>query len=100
MFRNPPRLIGYLAPIALVAFLSAPQTLAQTRTVASANAPLSLSLTADANSITACANGGAPQVRLTANAVSPGGYPIKYKWSTTAGTISGEGAIVTWNLAG
>jgi hypothetical protein len=99
MFRNPPRLIGYLAPIALVAFLSVPQILAQTRTVA-ANAPLSLSLSADANSVSACANGGAPQVRLTANAVSPGGYPIKYKWSTTAGVINGEDAEVMWNLAG
>ena len=102
MFRNPSRLVGYLAPIALVAFLSAPSVFAQTqtRTVSAANAPLSLSLTADTNSVSACANGGAPQVRLTANAVSPGGYPIKYKWSTDAGMISGEGAVVTWNLAG
>ena len=100
MFGNPPRLIGYLAPLALVAFLSVPQSLAQTRTVAAANAPLSLSLTADANSVSACANGGAPQVRLTANAVSPGGYPIKYKWTTEAGVISGEGPVVSWNLAG
>jgi hypothetical protein len=100
MFKNPSRRIGYLAPIALVAFLSAPQVLAQTRTVAAANAPLSLSLTADANSVTACANGGAPQVQLKANAVSPGGYPIKYKWTTEAGVISGEGPVVTWNLAG
>ncbi|HJU92796.1 MAG TPA: hypothetical protein VJ656_07685 [Pyrinomonadaceae bacterium] len=100
MFRNPSRRIGYLAPIALVAFLSAPQILAQTRTVAAANAPLSLSLTADANSISACANGGAPQVQLKANAVSPGGYPIKYRWTTEAGVISGEGPVVTWNLAG
>ena len=101
MSRNQSRLIGLLAPIALVALLSAPQTLAQrTRTVAAANAPLSLSLTADANSVTACANGGAPQVKLTANAVSPGGYPIKYRWSTSDGTIMGEGPVVTWNLAG
>ena len=100
MFRNPTRRIGYLAPIALVAFLSAPQLLAQTRTVAAANAPLSLSLTADTNSVSACANGGAPQVQLKANAVSPGGYPIKYKWTTEAGVISGEGPAVTWNLAG
>ena len=100
MFRNPSRRIGYLAPIALVVFLSAPQVLAQTRTVAAVNAPLSLSLTADANSISACANGGAPQVKLTANAVSPGGYPIKYKWTTEAGVITGEGPVVTWNLAG
>lgn len=101
MPRNQFRLIGYLAPIALIAVLSASQVCAQrTRTVAAANAPLSLSLTADVNSITECANGGAPQVRLTANAVSPGGYPIKYKWSTTDGTIIGEGPVVTWNLAG
>ena len=101
MSRNPRRLIGYLAPIALVTLLSMPQALAQTtRTVSAANAPLSLSLTADANSVRACDNGGAPQVRLTANAVSPGGYPIKYKWSTEAGVISGDGATVTWNLAG
>ena len=100
MFGNPSRLIGYLALIALVTLVAVPQTLAQTRTVAAANAPLSLSLTADANSVGACDNGGAPQVRLTANAVSPGGYPIKYKWSTETGVISGEGPVVTWNLAG
>lgn len=100
MFRNPSRLVGYLAPIALVVVVFAPSVLAQTRTVAAANAPLSLSLTADANSVSACADGGAPQVKLTANAVSPGGYPIKYKWTTESGVISGEGPLVTWNLAG
>lgn len=102
MFRNQSRLIRYLAPIALVAFLSAPQILAQTqtRTVAAANAPLALSLTSDANIVRACDAGGAPTVHLTAKAVSPGGYPIKYRWTTTAGVISGEGPVVTWNLAG
>ena len=39
-------------------------------------------------------------MQLTANAVSPGGNPIKYKWTTSAGTIIGEGPVVTWNLAG
>ena len=100
MFRNQFRRIGYLAPIALVASLSAPQLSAQTRTVAAVNAPLSLTLTSDTNVISACADGGVPQVRLTAQAVSPGGYPIKYKWTTNAGTIIGEGPVVTWNLAG
>ncbi len=105
MLRNESRLIGYLsaiAPIVLVACLSALQSSAQTRTVkvATSNAPLSLSLTSDTNAVTACADNGAPQVRLTAKAVSPGGYPIKYKWSTSAGTIMGEGPVVTWNLAG
>ncbi len=100
MLRNKSRLIGYLAPIALLA-LSAPQVFAQkTKVVSAVNAPLSLSLTADSNIVTACADGGAPQVKLTANAVSPGGYPIKYRWTADDGTIIGEGAVVTWNLAG
>jgi hypothetical protein len=100
MLRNKTRLLGYLAPIALVA-LSAPQTFAQkTKVVSSVNAPLSLSLTADSNIVTVCADGGAPHVKLTANAVSPGGYPIKYVWKTSAGTIIGEGPVVDWNLAG
>jgi len=100
MLRNKFRL-GYLAPIALVAFLSLPQVFAQKPTVVSAvNRPLELSLTADTNVVTACADGGAPQVRLKANAVSPGGYPIQYKWTTSNGTITGEGSEVVWNLAG
>src|SRR5215510_12685002 len=100
MFRNQFRL-GYLAPIALVAFLPLPQVFAQKPTVVSAvNRPLELSLTADTNVVSACADGGAPQIRLKANAVSPNGNPIQYKWTTTNGTISGEGPEVTWNLAG
>lgn len=100
MLSNRSRLLGYLAPIALVA-LSAPQVFAQKTTVVSAvNAPLSLSLKADSNIVTACADGGAPHVKLMANAVSPGGYPIKYRWTTSAGTIIGEGPVVEWNLAG
>jgi hypothetical protein len=96
-----PRLKGYLTPIALVVLLSASQAFAQKPQVISAtNAPLSLSLTSDANIVRACDNGGAPQVQLTAKAVSPGGNPIKYKWTTGDGTIIGEGPVVTWNLAG
>jgi hypothetical protein len=90
------------APIALVVVcLSAAHVFAQKPQVISAtNAPLSLSLTTDANIVRACDNGGAPQVQLTAKAVSPGGNPIKYKWTTSDGTIIGEGPVVTWNLAG
>jgi len=71
MFRNQFRL-GYLAPIALVAFLSSPQAFAQKATGISpaVNAPLELSLTSDTNVVKACADGGAPQVHLKANAVS------------------------------
>ena len=100
MLRKTSRLLGYLAPIALVA-LSATQVFAQKQTVVSSvNAPLTLSLTAGSNIVTACENGGAPHVKLTANAVSPSGNPIKYRWTTSAGTIVGEGPVVEWNLAG
>ena len=90
------------APIALVVVcLSAAHLFAQKPQVISAtNAPLSLSLTTDANIVRACDNSGAPQVQLTAKAISPGGNPIKYKWTTSDGTIIGEGPVVTWNLAG
>jgi len=96
-----PRLKRYVAPIALVVSLSAAHVFAQKPQVISAtNAPLSLSLTTDANIVRACDNSGAPQVQLTAKAISPGGNPIKYKWTTSDGTIIGEGPVVTWNLAG
>ena len=102
MFRDQsPRLKRYFAPLALVVSISAAHAFAQKPQVISAtNAPLSLSLTSDANIVRACDNSGAPQVQLTAKAVSPGGNPIKYKWTTSDGTIIGEGPVVTWNLAG
>lgn len=102
MLRHPFRLTGYLAPIALALCLYAPQLSAQTRTLpaAAANEPLTLKLFSDAKVVTICSLGDEPKVRLTAKAVSPGGNPIKYKWSTTAGKITGEGPEVTWNLAG
>jgi len=102
MFRHQfPRLIGFVAPIALVVSLSAASVFAQKPQVISAtNAPLSLSLTADANIVRACDNSGAPQVQLTAKAVSPSNNPIKYRWTTSDGTIIGEGPVVMWNLAG
>lgn len=102
MFRDKcPRLTRYIAPIALVAFLSAANVFAQkVQVVSAASAPLSLSLTSDANIVRACDNSGAPRVQLTAKAVSPSGNPIKYKWTTSEGVIIGEGPVVTWNLAG
>ena len=95
------RLSRYAAPIALVVSLSAANVFAQkTQVVSAASAPLTLSLTTDANIVRACDNSGAPQVQLTAKAVSPNNNPIKYKWTTSDGVISGEGPVVTWNLAG
>jgi len=100
MFTNLPPLVRYLGQIALVVVLGAMTAAAQRPTAAVASAPLKLNLTSDTAIVSACSDSGAPQVRLTANAVSPNGNPIKYKWTTSAGTIAGEGAVVMWNLAG
>ena len=100
MFRSQSRLIGYLLPIALAAFFlpldGSAQKTKQTTTV---YAPPSLSLTSDTSVVSACA-GGSSQVRLDARASSPGGYPIRYQWSTSAGRINGDGPTVSWDLAG
>jgi len=101
MFRYQSPRLRYIAPIALVVFLSGAHVFAQKpQVVSAASAPLTLSLISDANTVRACDNSGAPQVQLTAKAVSPNGNPIKYKWTTDAGVITGEGPVVTWNLAG
>ena len=103
MFKNLARLARYAVPIALAAVVSTIPAGAQKQrvnVVNTTNAPLKLNLTSDTTIVDACSNSGAPQVRLTADAVSPSGNPIKYRWTTTGGTISGDGPVVIWNLAG
>jgi hypothetical protein len=90
-----------MAPIALAAVLLSHHAHAQKpNSVTSANQPLTLSLTSNAPVITACAGGEGAKVQLNARAISPGGNPITYRWTTTDGVISGDGAVVTWDLAG
>lgn len=102
MSRNQrPRMMRYMAPIALAAFALSHHAYAQKPTVVSSvNAPLTLSLTSNATAVSACSEAGGPKVQLNARAVSPGGYPIRYRWSTSGGTINGDGATVTWDLTG
>jgi hypothetical protein len=99
MFTNLPPLGRYVAQSAFLILLGAMTAFAQKPTAAVASAPLKLNLTTNTAVVSACSDSGAPQVRLTANAVSPNGNPIKYKWTTSAGTITGEGPEVTWSLA-
>lgn len=100
MFKKFTRLARYAAPIALAAFVSSIPADAQKPAAAvvnSTNNSLKLNLASDAAVISLC-DSGTPQVRLTATADSTN--PIKYRWTTSAGTIIGEGPVVTWNLAG
>lgn len=96
-----PQMIRFMAPIALVTMLLSQQALAQKATVIkTASAPLTLSLSSSSTTVSACTEAGGPKVQLTAKAVSPGGNPIKYRWTTTAGTVTGDGPEVTWDLTG
>lgn len=99
MFRKFTRLIRSAAPIALAALFAAMPAAAQKPTAAIASAPLKVNLTPNTTVVSACSD-ASQQVQLTATAVSPNGNPIKYKWTTSGGTISGEGPVVTWNLKG
>ena len=102
MFKNQyPHVSKFMAPIALVIMILSQQALAQKPTVVSSvNPPLTLSLSSSAMTVSACTEAGGPKVQLNAKAVSPGGNPIKYRWTTSGGTITGEGPIVNWDLAG
>lgn len=105
MFKSQRHLLGYILPLALAAFCLIPSVAsAQPRRDSDrevfVNAPPSLSLTSETSVITACTEGDGPRVRLTARASSPGGFPIRYRWSTNTGRIVGDGAAVVWDLAG
>ena len=96
-----PRLIRYMAPFALAALLLSHHAQAQKPTVVSSvNNPLTLSLTSNATTVSACTETGGPKVQLNARAVSPAGNPIKYRWTTSGGTITGDGPNVSWDLSG
>jgi len=58
-----------------------------------------LSVIAEPSVMTVCADDD-PTIRLKANATSPGGHQISYRWRTSGGRIIGEGAIVSWDLSG
>jgi hypothetical protein len=103
MFRNQRNLVGLLLPIALVAVhLFASQVFAQKRKdILATFVPLSLNLTADSTVVSTCGVGDQrPQVRLNAQASSPSGNALRYRWSTDSGRISGDGSNVTWDLSG
>jgi len=98
MYRRQSRLIGYLLPIALAAVFLPAQASAQKREIVYYGPP-SLSLSSDTSVVSACSNNLA-QVKLNARASSPAGHPIRYRWSTSAGRINGNGPSVAWDLSG
>jgi hypothetical protein len=103
MFRRDHRLSVFLLPIVMAALSAfATSALAQRavrKTVVSA--PLTLNLTAASATVSGCPEStSAAKVQLNARANSPGGYPVQYRWSTSAGRIEGNGPTVAWDLGG
>lgn len=59
--------------------------------------PPSLSLAATPTMLRSCET---TRVELVATARSADGSPLRYKWTTNAGHLSGQGANTTWDLSG
>lgn len=100
MLRHDRRNTALLLPIALVGLIAlAPSAFAQkTRKETAVFTPPNLSVAAEPRVITVCEGAGPAIVQLNARATS--NYPIRYRWTTTAGRIEGDGASVTWDLSG
>src|SRR5205807_268613 len=63
--------------------------------------PPTIQLTASPTVVMACAGEtGAARVKLDARASFPSGAGTRYRWSTNAGKIDGDGPNPTWDLSG
>lgn len=61
--------------------------------------PPFLELSTSADRIRACA-GDLATVQLNARATSQSGSPLRYKWATDGGRLTGDGANTSWDLSG
>ena len=100
MLRHKARLFGLFLPIALVGFfaLANVANAQKVRVEATGFTPPNLSLLAEPRVIQVCEGSGPAIVHLNARVTS--NYPISYRWTSNAGRIEGDGATVTWDLAG
>jgi len=103
MLRHERPVIQFFLPVLLVSMLAlASVAVAQkVRRETVAYTPPNLSLVAEPAVITVCPSEGqaAPSVvhldaRVTSNS------PIRYRWTTNAGRINGDGPTVTWDVSG
>ena len=83
--------------IAVLVFASVDAKPKKKKHVERASGPPTLSLAAEPTTVRVCDDA---RVRLIATASSPEGRPLRYKWTTNGGQLSGQGANTTWDLAG
>ncbi len=96
------QVMAVILPLALLGFgFNASDAPAQKARETFVYGPPTLSLGADKTVITACEDDKAPSVvALNAQATSPNGNPIDYRWTASSGRIEGDGANVSWDLTG
>ncbi len=83
--------------MAVLVFASADAKPKKKKHVERASGPPTLSLTAEPTTVRVCDDA---RVQLLAKASSPEGRPLRYKWTTNGGKLSGQGANTTWDLSG
>lgn len=74
----------------------------QTATPAPQYQPPTIKLDADTQVVTLCPDAESmanPRVHLKAQAYSPEGKPLRYKWEVKGGRLEGEGTDVVWDLS-
>ena len=83
--------------MAVLVFASVEAKPKKKKHVERASGPPTLSLSAEPTTVRACDD---PRVQLMARASSSEGRPLRYKWTTNGGRLSGQGASTTWDLSG
>ena len=103
MVRNSPRRLFYFVlPLALIGLnICSSEAYAQKVKETIIDAPITISMIAEPNVITVCEGQvTSPLIQLNTQATFSGNNPLRYSWRTTGGRIQGEGATVSWDLAG
>src|SRR5713226_2382554 len=83
--------------MAVLVFASADAKPKKKKHVERASGPPTLSLTGEPTTVRVCDDA---RGQLVARASSPEGRPLRYKWTTNGGRLSGQGANTTWDLSG
>ena len=89
--------LAWAVVMAVLVLASADAKPQKKKSVERASGPPTLTLAAEPTTVRACDDA---RVQLMARASSTEGRPLRYKWTTNGGRLSGQGASTTWDLSG
>jgi len=99
MFHRNRLIQGLAFALVVMAFALTTAQAQQKRPRSVSSGPPFLELAASRNTIRVCA-GEDSTVQLRARATTQSGNPLRYKWATDGGRITGDGADTSWDLSG